>query len=395
MVFAAGAGVSFLATPVVRRLAIRLGWIDHPSDRKVHPKPTPTVGGLAIFLGVSAALGVSRLVPFLSGVHESTSDLDAALLAGVVIMVVGVWDDIRGVSALGKLAGQILAAGLLVLSGVQLLYFYFPGQGILSLSPDLAVPLTVLWVVAMVNAVNLIDGLDGLAAGVVAIGALAFFAYMYRAPGLAGEPSAAALLSAAIAGSCVGFLPWNFNPARIFMGDSGSMPLGLLLAVATISGVGRSAYPPSGGDFAAVAIPVMVPLLVLAIPFLDVVFAIVRRVRKGLGIAHADKEHIHHRLLDIGHSHRQAVLLMYLWSALISGSALAVAFINGRLVVGSILLAVAAVFAATILPRLLQRNVRARKEPAPAATEPADAPPPGATAGVATDSPAIAKEHSA
>ncbi|HEX9123066.1 MAG TPA: MraY family glycosyltransferase [Actinomycetota bacterium] len=354
VVFAAAAGTSFLATPLVRRLSLRLGWIDRPSDRKVHPRPTPTAGGLAIFLGILAGLGVSRLVPFLAGLHETSSEPDAALLAALVIVVVGIIDDTKGLSAPGKLAGQILAAGILVLAGVQLLFFYFPGQGILSLSPDLAVPLTILWVVAMVNAVNLIDGLDGLAAGMVAIGAIAFFAYMYRAPGVGGDPSTAALLSAVVAGAAVGFLPWNFNPARIFMGDSGAMLLGLMMGAATISGVGRNAYPPSGGDLAAIAIPIAVPLLILAVPFLDVVFAIVRRVRRGVRITHADKEHIHHRLLDIGHSHRQAVLLMYLWSALISTCALAVAFINGRALVGGIVLG--ALVLAAAIPKVVLRG---------------------------------------
>jgi len=352
VVFAASAVASFVATPAVRLLSLRLGWIDHPSDRKVHPRPTPSAGGLAIFLGIAVGLGVSRLFPFLSRLFETTSDPDAALVAGLVILVLGVMDDTRGVSALGKLAGQVLAAGMLVLFGVQLLYFYFPGQGILVLSPDLAVPLTVLWVVAMVNAVNLIDGLDGLAAGMVAIGAIAFFAYMYRAPGGGADPSTAALLSAVVAGSALGFLPWNFHPAKIFMGDSGAMLLGLMMGVATISGVGRSATGPSGGDFAAVAIPIAVPLLVLAVPFLDVLLAIVRRMRKGLGITHADKQHIHHRLLDIGHSHREAVLLMYLWSALISVCALAVAFINGRILVGAIVMV--AVTIAAVLPKLIR-----------------------------------------
>lgn len=392
LVFAASAGTCFGTTPLVRRLAIRLKWIDHPSDRKVHPRPTPTVGGLAIFLGVLAGLGVSRVVPFLSALHTSTSDPEAALLAAVVIMVVGVLDDTRGVSALGKLAGQILASGLLVLAGVQLLYFYFPGQGTLSLSSDLAVPLTVLWAVAMVNAVNLIDGLDGLAAGMVAIGALAFFAYMYRAPGGGGEPSTAALLSAIVAGSAIGFLPWNFHPARIFMGDSGAMLLGLMMAVATISGVGRNPYPPTGGDLAAIAIPVGLPLLVLAIPLLDVLLAIVRRVRKGLGITHADKEHIHHHLLDIGHSHRQAVLLMYLWSALISVSALSVAFVQGRFRLAVIL--AGAVFMATVLPWLIRKNGRARSAAA-ALEEGAATPATGAGVEGAARAPAVAGEHTA
>ncbi|HEU4354075.1 MAG TPA: MraY family glycosyltransferase [Actinomycetota bacterium] len=357
VVFAVSAGVTFVATPLVRRLSLRLGWIDQPSDRKVHPKPTPTVGGLAIFVGVVAALGVTHVLPSLTTLHETTSELDAALVAGAVIVLVGLVDDTRGLSPLGKLAGQVLAAGLLVLAGVQLLYFYFPGQGVLSLSPDLAVPVTVVWIAAMVNAVNLIDGLDGLAAGMVAIGAIAFFVYMAFGPTASEDPSSATVLSVVVAGAAIGFLPWNFYPAKIFMGDTGSGLLGLMLAVATISGVGRNPLGPSGGDLAAIAIPVILPLLVLAIPFLDVVLAVVRRMRKGLGVHHADKEHIHHRLMDIGHSQRQAVLLMYLWSALISGCALAVAFIDGRLLVIGIV--TAAVLFAVVLPKLLRdRNPR-------------------------------------
>ena len=356
LVFGVSAGATFLATPLVRKLSLRAGFIDRPSDRKVHPEATPTAGGLAMFGGVLVALGVARLMPQFSELFGRSSDLGAALLASSVLVLVGVVDDIRGVSALGKLSGQVLAAGLLILAGVQLLWLYIPGQGILSLDPSLGVPLTVVWVVAIVNAVNLIDGLDGLAAGMMAIAAAAFFVYMYNAPG--GATSSAALLSTVVAGVCIGFLPWNFHPARIFMGDSGSELLGGLLAVATIVGVGRNPYPPSGGDVAVLAIPVLIPLLVLAIPFLDVVLAIVRRMRRGLGIAHADKEHIHHRLLDIGHTHRQAVLLMYLWSALISGTVLAVAFINGRLVIGAIALVALGIFLATALPRLVVRTGR-------------------------------------
>ncbi len=351
-IFAISAGVTFFLTPGVRRLAFRFGWIDYPSDRKVHPKPTPTAGGLAMLGGVVTGIVASRGMPFLSGLHETTAELQAAVIASFVIAGLGLIDDTRGLSPLAKLSGQILTAGLLVLFGVQLLYFYFPGQGVLSLSPDLAVPVTVLWIVAMINAVNLIDGLDGLAAGMVAIGAGAFFLYMALGPNAGGLPSDAAVLSAVAAGAAIGFLPWNFFPAKVFMGDTGSGLLGMVLAVATISGVGRYAYPPSGGDFAAIAIPVVVPLLVLAVPLIDVALAVVRRMRKGLGVHHADKEHIHHRLMDIGHSQRQAVLLMYLWSALISGCALAVAFIDGRMLV--IVIVSVAVLIASVLPRLIR-----------------------------------------
>ncbi len=350
-IFLASAGMTFLATPLVRRLSLRLGWIDRPSDRKVHPHPTPTAGGLAIYVGVCSGLLVGRWVPGLSALYETTSELDAALIAATAAVVLGVVDDTRGVSVPGKLAGQVLVAGLLVLFGVQLLYVYLPGPGVFALEPDVAVLLTVLWVVALMNAVNLIDGLDGLAAGMVAIAAMAFFAY-FQTPGGDPDASVAALISAIVAGACVGFLPWNFHPAKIFMGDSGSLLLGLLMAVATVSGVGQNLEGPSGGDLAVIAIPIAVPLLVLAVPLLDVVLAIVRRMRRRIGIGHADKEHIHHRLMDIGHSHRQAVLLMYLWGALISGCALVVAFVDGRLVVAGVV--AGAVLIASVLPRLIR-----------------------------------------
>jgi UDP-GlcNAc:undecaprenyl-phosphate GlcNAc-1-phosphate transferase len=365
LVFAASAGMTFVATPFVRRLSLRVGWIDRPSDRKVHPKPTPTVGGLAICLGVLAGLIVARFVPFLSALFDTSSDLDAVAIAGIAIVTLGVVDDARGVSALGKLSGQVLVAGILVLLGVQFIWFYFPGQGVLSLSPDVAVPLTILWVVLMVNAVNLIDGLDGLAAGIVAIAAIAFFTYMVGSPAGDVEASTAALLAVIAAGAAIGFLPWNFHPAKIFMGDSGALLLGLVMAVASIAGAARNLEEPTGGEFAVIVIPVTLPLLVLAVALLDVGLAIVRRMRRGVGIGHADKEHIHHRLLDIGHSHRQAVLLMYVWSALISGCALAVAFVDEGLLVFAIV--AVAVIVATVLPRLIRdRSPRGSDRPAAA-----------------------------
>lgn len=366
LVFAITAIVTFAVTPLVRALSSRLGWIDRPSDRKVHPKPTPTAGGIGIWIGVSAGLTASRFVPFLRDLFDTGSDLDAVAIAGTAIVVLGVIDDTRGVSALGKLAGQVLIAGVLVLIGVQFIWFYFPGQGLLSLSPDIAVPLTIIWVVLMVNAVNLIDGLDGLAAGIVAIAAIAFFAYIAWSPqGDAIEASSAALLAVIAAGAAIGFLPWNFYPAKIFMGDSGALQLGLVLAVATISGAVRNLNGPpdeTSGALAAIVIPITLPLLVLSIALLDVVLAIIRRMRRGIGIGHADKEHIHHRLMDIGHTHRQAVLLMYLWSALISGSALVVAFIDGTLLVGAIV--GAAVIVAAVLPKLIRdRSPRGSDRP--------------------------------
>ena len=359
-VFLACAVTTFAVTPLVRRLAIRFGAVDEPSDRKVHPKATPTMGGIAMYVGFVVGLGLSQLLPFFSRMNHGSAEPLAALVTCTAMVGLGAIDDKRGVSALAKLTAQVLIGGGLVLLGVQVLYFWFgPGAGIVSVSSDLAVPLTILWLALVVNAVNLVDGLDGLAAGMVAIAAAAFFIYMVRTESLFGDASAAALLSSITVGICVGFLPWNFYPARIFMGDSGSMLLGMLLTIATISGVARNPFPPSGGDLAAVVGTVMVPLLVLAIPFLDVVLAVIRRTWRGKGIGTADKEHIHHRLLEIGHGQRSAVLLMYLWSALISASALAIGLIDGRLAVGAIITSAIVLFAVTALPRLARWRSRA------------------------------------
>jgi UDP-GlcNAc:undecaprenyl-phosphate GlcNAc-1-phosphate transferase len=357
-VFLAAAGATFLATPVVRMVVVRIGAIDQPSDRKVHPRATPTMGGIAMWVGLVAGLALSRNLPFFGEMNEGSSEPLAALVTCSLFVVLGAVDDWKGMNALTKVTGQIFIAGVLILMGVQILYLFIPGDvGILIIGPDLAVPYTILWVVAIVNAVNLIDGLDGLAAGMVAISAGAFFFYMVRTDSAFDfNANAAALLSCITAGICLGFLPWNFHPAKIFMGDTGSMLLGMLLAISTLSGVARDPREPSGGDFAVAAIPLLVPLLVLAVPFLDVVLAIARRMRRGIGIAHADKEHIHHRLLEIGHGYRQAVLLMYLWSALIAASGLAVGFIDGRFAAGAVLVGALALFLITALPRLADRR---------------------------------------
>jgi UDP-GlcNAc:undecaprenyl-phosphate GlcNAc-1-phosphate transferase len=352
LIFLACAGTTFVATPLVRRLALGMGAISQPNDRTVHAVPTPTMGGLGMYVGFLVGLGISFVLPFFSAMRAGSSELLAALVTCTLMVGLGMIDDRRGTSALAKFTAQVFIAGVLVLMGSALVYFWLPGLGVVFLSADLSALLTILWVVAVANAVNLVDGLDGLAAGMVAIAATSFFIYMVRTPSTFGDASAAALLSVITVGVCVGFLPWNFYPAKIFMGDSGSMLLGMLLALATISGVGRNPLPPSGGDLAAIAGTVLVPLLVLFIPFLDVVLAVVRRTWRGQGIGHADKEHIHHRLMDIGHSHPRAVLLMYLWSVLISGMALAVGLIDGRTTVGLILMAALFLFLVTALPAL-------------------------------------------
>jgi UDP-GlcNAc:undecaprenyl-phosphate/decaprenyl-phosphate GlcNAc-1-phosphate transferase len=324
-----------VATPLARWVALATGAVDRPGGRRVHTRPTPRLGGLAIYAGLLTALAVASRLPTFDRVFTTTSDPEAIILASSIIVVVGLVDDIRGLSAPAKLAGQIVAAGTLVLFGVFLRFVYIPGDiGTVALSTDLGVLLTVVAIVAMINSVNLVDGLDGLAAGIVCIAAMALFAYVHlggtdeRAVGLATSPE---LLFAALVGACLGFLVFNFHPASVFMGDTGAMLLGLLLGAASVSAIG-GVVAPSGSDFAALSIPVLVPALVLAVPFFDTTWTILRRLRSGRAVFSPDKKHLHHRLIEIGHSHRRAVLIMYYWSGLLAFGAVAVGLLPLRMV---------------------------------------------------------------
>ncbi len=314
-----------LATPVVAFLARRFGAVVRPGERHVHQRVTPTLGGLALLAGLLAAVGVASTREGFSDVFLLTREPEAIVLACGFIVLIGMVDDTRGLSAPAKVAGQIFAGALLVNFGVALQYIWMPGEvGTIVLDPNWQAVLTVAGVVAMMNAVNLIDGLDGLAAGVVAIAAGALFVYTQLAEELGDVPSAGPLFLAAIVGACLGFLVHNFSPATIFMGDTGAMLLGLLLGGAGVSAVGSAFQAPSGGTFAALSIPVLVPVLVLAVPFVDTIWTIIRRIAAGRAVFSPDKQHLHHRLLEIGHSHRRAVLIMYYWSALLAFAAVGV-----------------------------------------------------------------------
>jgi UDP-GlcNAc:undecaprenyl-phosphate/decaprenyl-phosphate GlcNAc-1-phosphate transferase len=322
------AGVSFVVvvatTPIVKRLAPVLGAMKVPGDRHVHEQPTPELGGLAMLAGVFGAIFVATRLDSFGELFRTTSEPETIVLAALVITYVGVVDDTRTLGPGAKLAGQVLAASTLVLFGLTINFVYIPFGigGIISLSPDAAALLTILAVVAMINAVNLVDGLDGLAAGIVAIGALALFAYIQlpAAEELAVTQavSSASLILAAVIGACLGFLVYNSNPASIFMGDTGAMLLGLLLAASGVSAIGNTVEPTST-DFFAASVPVLIPALVLAVPFLDTALAVVRRLGSGRSISSPDKKHLHHRLVAIGHSQRRAVLVLYAWSALLAG----------------------------------------------------------------------------
>ena len=283
LVLAVAAAVTYLLTPVARRLAVGIGAMATVRDRDVHAIPTPRLGGLAMYAGVAAALLVAARLPKLHSTFKDSSETKAVLLAGGLVCLLGIIDDRFNLDALTKLAGQILAAGVLVLEGVQLLWIPLP-SGTFVLGQQLGALATVLVVVVIINAVNFIDGLDGLASGVVGIAAAALFVYSYSLAVQKGIDRAnpPTLITAVLVGACLGFLPHNFNPARIFMGDSGSMVLGLLLSASVISLTGQL----DPGSLASLelfptTLPLLLPLLVLVVPFLDFVLAIVRRSVAG------------------------------------------------------------------------------------------------------------------
>ena len=332
------ATVTYLLTPVARRIALRWGAMTPVRDRDVHAIPTPRLGGIAMLAGFAAGMLVATQMPFL-GPRLSDGRQTVALLSGaVLICALGVADDKWELDALTKLAGQVLAAGVMVLGGVQMLYLPIGSLGgsggdfpnTFVLGPVEGAVLTIALVVITVNAVNFVDGLDGLAAGVVAIAAAAFFIFSYilTVNGSLVRATTSGVVAAALVGVCLGFLPHNFSPARVFMGDSGSMLLGLLLASTTITLTGNVGPNSVTTDLTPTLLPLALPLAAMALPFLDVMLAIVRRTAAGRSPFAPDKQHLHHRLLERGHSHARAVLVMYLWSAVISFGATAWAFLS-------------------------------------------------------------------
>jgi UDP-GlcNAc:undecaprenyl-phosphate GlcNAc-1-phosphate transferase len=326
-----GALTTFLVTFLMRRLAPRIGALSLPGHRSVHNDPTPSLGGAAMFVGFLAAMVVaSQLNQFREMFADSSEPLGLLLAAGVMFLT-GAVDDLREVSPPAKVAGQVLSGSLLSLFGVTILFFRVPfaSYQYIVLSPDLAPLVTVLTVVLLANALNLIDGLDGLAAGIVIIAGTALFLYADRLfkAGLLEGSNIGPLVAVIAVGICVGFLPHNFSPARIFMGDAGAMFLGLLMAVTTITIGGRTADQFSGQTYFFFA-PLVIPIVILAVPIVDTVFSFVRRLVRGQSFSQADREHLHHRLMRLGHGPRRAVVILWLWTALLSGVALIPTYTN-------------------------------------------------------------------
>jgi UDP-GlcNAc:undecaprenyl-phosphate/decaprenyl-phosphate GlcNAc-1-phosphate transferase len=357
------AALTYLITGLVRRFAVRVGAVAVPRARDVHAVVMPRMGGIAMYGGVVGGMLLAHQLPVLRRAFTYSLDPYAVLIGGGIIVLVGALDDRFELDSLTKLAGQITSAGVLVLLGLQWVEFWVPwgGQGsglgsVLVLDQNEGGLLSVLLVVTMVNAMNFVDGLDGLAAGIGLIAASATCAFslglLYNSNGnVTNYPPA--LIGATLAGACLGFLPHNFQPARIFMGDSGSMLIGLMLAAASTSASGRIQYANLGAkDAIALLAPLLVVAAVLFVPLLDLLMAIVRRTARGERWGVADKMHLHHRMLDIGHSHRRAVLLIYLWAAVIAFGAVALTLLNVVVVICGIAVGLVLALIVSAVPRL-------------------------------------------
>ncbi|WEV78338.1 MraY family glycosyltransferase [Janibacter cremeus] len=362
-VFLVALATTYVLVPLMRTLAVRVGAFTEVRERDVNVVPIPRLGGVAMFLGYAAATLVAWRMPFLSQVFESAELIGVLVGAGVVCLL-GAIDDVRELDALTKLGGQLLAAAIIAFAGVQ--FFSLPLGVVTVLPAPLLVILTIFVVVLCINAVNFIDGLDGLAAGIVAIAAVAFFLYSYGITANISPPnvfSSATFVAAALAGSCMGFLPHNIYPAKLFMGDSGALTLGLLFAAATILNVGHIAPADvSANRVASTILPLLIPISIILLPLLDVLWAVVRRTARGQRPWHPDSQHLHHRMLQIGHGHRRAVLLLWLWALVLAMGAVSFVFLppTAAAAGGAVMILVAAGLTAW-LPRFSRPGHRPKR----------------------------------
>ncbi|ONI85320.1 undecaprenyl-phosphate alpha-N-acetylglucosaminyl 1-phosphate transferase [Actinosynnema sp. ALI-1.44] len=359
--------LTFLLTGPVRLLAFKIGAVAVPRNRDVHTKPIPRLGGLAMYLGICGGMLLAHQLPLLRRAFEYSLDPYGVLVGGGVIMLIGMLDDRFELDALTKFAGQTMSAGIIVLFGIQWWLVWVPWGGndigpsgsLIVLDMNQGGLLTVLLALVLINAMNFIDGLDGLAAGIGVIASLATCTFSFQ---LLSDTNndvinyAPALLSITLAGACLGFLPHNFQPARLFMGDSGSMLIGLTLAAASTSAAGKK-LPTEQGPVNTIAVlsPLIVVAAVLFVPLLDLLMAVIRRTRRGLSPFHADKMHLHHRLLQIGHSQRRAVLLIYLWASVLAFGAVSLSLFDGLVVVWGMAIGLLVALLVSAIPRLRNR----------------------------------------
>ena len=347
LILGVSAGATWALTFVVRRIAIRFRMVQLPDERRVHDRPTPLGGGASMFLAFLLAMAVASRIDAFGPMFEGSSEAIGIVLGAAIIFGVGLLDDLREVSAPAKIAGGVFAGSVLALLGVTMLFFRVPFGPLIVLAPDMTPLVTVVWVIAVSQAVNLIDGLDGLAAGIVAIAAGAFFLYTDRLGEVLDPANVSPLLAVITVGVCLGFLPHNFHPARIFMGDAGALFLGLLLAATTLLVGGRTDDEFSGATYFFFA-PMVIPFVILGVPFLDTAFAFIRRVAKRGAWHEADKAHLHHRLMRLGHGQRRSVLILWAWTAILSAVVLFPTFTNQGNAIIPIAVAALAVFLYTL-----------------------------------------------
>jgi len=341
--------ICYLITPFVRDLAIKSGSVMQIRSRDVHVAPTPRWGGLAMWLSMALTLVIVNQLPL---VHKSFGrEATGIFLSGTFILFLGLIDDRFDLDPITKFAGQALAGGILLIYGVQILWL--PINGITTIPANIGQLLTVLFVMVVINAINFVDGLDGLATGIVAICASCFFAFSYLLAVINGlnRAGAPSLITAVVIGLCLGFLPHNFYPAQIFMGDSGAMFLGLMISASAITLTGQvDASAITAENSGSALLPLLLPFTVLAIPLLDFAMAIVRRLRAGRSPFSADREHLHHRIMRMGLTQQRTTVVLYLWTAMFAVPTAIAAFIP----IWIALLVGAVIFALSIL--VIKRN---------------------------------------
>lgn len=362
LIAAIAGGATWLVTPLIRHLAIRIGAVGQVRARDVHTVPTPRMGGLAMLVGFAVAMLFASSIPFISGLFETSHQAWVILIGAVFVCLLGMADDLWDLDWMLKLAGQLLISVFVSWGGIQIISL--PLGSLVTASPSLSIAITAFLIVASINAVNFVDGLDGLAAGIVAIGGVAFAVYSYVIARFSPSyASLATLIDVGLVGICVGFLLHNWHPAKLFMGDSGSMLLGYLITCASILVTGRldpatihtSIYLPA-------FMPILLPILVLFLPVLDMCLAIVRRLSHGQSPMHPDRMHLHHRMLKIGHSVPSAVMILWGWAALFSFGSLTILFVPASYALIGLIVATILLTIATLYPYYRRRIPEIRQE---------------------------------
>ncbi len=360
---AVAGAATYLLTPLIRHIAIDVGAVGEIRARDVHRVPTPRMGGVAMLLGFAVALCFAQALPWIGPLMRSTNQAWVILLGAALICLLGVCDDIWDLDWMLKMSGQILISVLVSWQGVQIVSLPW-GKGLITASPSLSMAVTAFLIVASINAVNFVDGLDGLAAGIVGIGGIAFAVYGYvLARNQPSFASMAIVIDVALVGICVGFLMHNWHPAKLFMGDSGSMLLGYLLTCASIVITGHLDPATMGtSTYLPIFMPLLLPILVLFLPVLDTILAIVRRLAHGESPMHPDRMHLHHRMIRIGHSIRSAVLILWAWAAVIAFGSVSLLFFPWWEVLIGYAVVIPVLTVLTALPYLLRRIPQLRAE---------------------------------